>query len=76
MLGIADAGTAMPMHSAAAILIARVFLKQAGYPRTSMTVSLSLRTRRVSRLAERSQSTGNIATTAQKIAIFTAASYL
>jgi hypothetical protein len=31
MLGIADAGTAMPLDNAAAILIARAFLKQVGY---------------------------------------------
>jgi hypothetical protein len=38
MLGIADAGTAMPLHNAAMILIARAFMKRVGYPRLSMTV--------------------------------------
>src|SRR5437660_12051437 len=35
MLGIADAGTAMPLHNAAMTLIARAFMKRVGYPRTS-----------------------------------------
>src|SRR5437660_4718564 len=43
MLGIADAGIAMPLHSAATtILIAKAFMKQVGYPRTSMVVSTAL----------------------------------
>jgi hypothetical protein len=45
-LGIADAGTAMPLDNAAMILIARAFMKRVGYPRTSMAICPLLRVSR------------------------------